>query len=80
MSDVNVTISDAQPINVTVSGGISQSIADIINLMNFDSDNYITYNDNTNKFEFFQGGSKIAELDSNGNLKIKGEVSVLQTF
>lgn len=34
----------------------------------------------TTGIDFYFGTTKIAELDQNGNLKIKGEVSVLQSF
>ena len=39
------------------------------------------YNATTNKNELYdENGVKIAEIDENGNLRIKGEVSVLQSF
>lgn len=34
----------------------------------------------TDKLGIYCNGTKIGEMDCNGNLKIKGEMSVLQTF
>jgi len=41
---------------------------------------HIKYNITDYCFEFWHGGNKIATLDQNGNLKIKGKVSENQTF
>ena len=33
-----------------------------------------------NKLGIYESGIKVAEIDNNGNLKLKGEVNVLEIF
>jgi hypothetical protein len=40
----------------------------------------VTYNSTSNRWEFYIGGAKVAELDADGNMWIKGEVQSLTTF
>ena len=65
MSDINVTVADATPISVTISGGVANNYVSEDTEFFFDGasgNTYIKYNSTTSKLEFWVDGVKKMQL------------------
>lgn len=65
---------------VGVNWMVSRSTVTVYGITGTDANNYVTFNTTTDKFEFYIGGTKIAEIDSSGNIKMSGEITEGETF